>query len=451
MEKQGTPAIPIMSPYLVEAGWDNAFELGWPHPRLVSLSEPDALRGEKAVQRIINGKDPISGKPLMEAIVDALTRPLIAEEKKTGKLTHPIEPRILPVTGTYDEVQEYFFNNRMTDGLPVVIPTEDRVKRMLTGTSHRPDEIVTEAFKMGFTENGQREGRNITMEKVATIGVMAGCKPEYLPVLMALASKGPPYFSSAQSFTGAAVVHGPIAKEIGMESGYGCMGPYNHANATIGRAWQLMGRCLCYAIPGLTIMGDWGNNLQYNSLTFAENIDNPMTPWEPFHVEKGYDAKASVVSIWEGRGLRQRCGYNIPDFTLKVLDNVEPENGAVVLITPLSAKMLEEDFGFPTKDKFRQYIYDNSMMTVQEWLDSDQVQTFTIPHLELPSPPQMSPEMQKFQQAVRERLSLPSDTVINRFRSPSQINIIIAGEGMIYFVAGADLSLKDIVEIDPWR
>ena len=57
-----------------------------------------------------------------------------------------------------------------------------------------------------------------------------------------------------------------------MEAGYGAMGPYNHANAAIGRAWQLMGRCLCFAIPGLTIMGDWGNNLQYNSLTFAENI-----------------------------------------------------------------------------------------------------------------------------------------------------------------------------------
>jgi len=227
------------------------------------------------------------------------------------------------------------------------------------------------------------------------------------------------------------------------------MGPYNHANATIGRAWQLMGRCLCYAIPGLTIMGDWGNNLQYNSLTFAENVDNPMTPWEPFHIEKGFASKDSVVSIWEGRGLRQRCGYNIADFALKVLDNVEPENGALVLLTPLSAKMLEEDFGFATKDQFRQYIYENSMMTVQEWLDSDQVQTFTIPHLELPPPP--NPEFRQAQQAVRERLSMPGDTVIKRFRSPSQIEFIIAGEGMIYFVAGGDFSLKSMVKLDAWR
>ncbi len=431
----------------MEAGKDNAYELGWPHPRLVAVSEPNALRGEKAIRRILNGQDPVSGQPLMTALVNALTQKLTAEEKQAGKLTHPVEPRILPFTGTFDEVQEYFLKNRMTDGLPVVIPTEDKVKEMLKGTGHSPEEIVSPAFKMGNTDNGQREGQNITVEKVAVIGVMAGCRPEYLPVLLALATKGPPYFSSAQSFSGGAVVHGPMAKEIGMESGFGCMGPYNHANATIGRAWQLMGRCLCYAIPGISIMGDWGNNLQYNSLTFAEQVDNPMIPWEPFHVEKGFDRNESVVSVWEGRGLRQRCGYNIPDEAIKVLDNIEPENGALILLTPVSAKMLQEDFGFETKKQFRQYLYDNSHMTIQEWLDSDMVETFTIPGLELPAPP----ERQAMQRIVRERLSQPVDTIIPRFRSPDQINILIAGEGMIYFVAGADFTLKAMIKIDPWR
>ena len=448
MEKRGTPAVPLLSPYLVASARDAAFELGWLHPRFVSLSEPDALRGDEAIKRIVNDKDIISGRPLMAAIVDALTRPLTMEEKQTGKFNHIVEPRVLPVTGTFDDLQQYFLDHQMTDGLPVVIPTEEKVKWMLTGTSHRPDKVVAETFRMGITENGQREGRNITVEKVATIAVMAGCRPGYLPVLLALASQGPPYFSSAQSFAGAAIVHGPIAVEIGMASGYGCMGPYNHANATIGRAWQLMGRCLCYAVPGVTIMGDWGNNFQYNSLTFAENAANPMIPWEPFHVEKGFDSKESVVSVWEGRGFRQRCGYNLPDFTLKVLDNVEPENGALVLLTPLSAKMLEEDFGFTTREQLRQFIYENSIMTVQEWLDSDQVQTFAIPHLELPP---RNPEFQQAQQAIRERLLMPGNTVIKRFRSPSQINFIIAGEGMIYFVAGGDFTLKSMVKIDPWR
>jgi hypothetical protein len=226
------------------------------------------------------------------------------------------------------------------------------------------------------------------------------------------------------------------------------MGPYNHANATIGRAWQLMGRCLCYAIPGISIMGDWGNNLQYNSVTFAEQVDNPLIPWEPFHVEQGFKRNESVVSVWEGRGLRQRCGYNIPDEALRVLDNIEPENGALVLVTAVSAKMLQEDFGFETKKQFIQYLYDNSHMTIQEWLDSDMVETFTIPGLELPPP---NPEFGQMQKKVRERLSQPVDTIIQRFRSPNQINVLVAGAGMIYFVAGADFSLKSMIKIDPWR
>ena len=224
MEKRGVPAIPLLSPYLVESAKDAAYELGWLHPRFVSLSEPDALRGEKAVKRIIDGKDVISGKPLMTAIVNALTYPLTPAEKKTGRLSHSVEPRILPLKGTFDDMQAYFLDRKMTDGLPIVIPTGDKVREMLAGTTHRPDEIVAKSFKMGITENGQREGQNITVEKVAVIAVMAGCKPEYLPVLLALASKGPPYFSSAQSFTGAAIVHGPIAEEIKKAAGYGWLG-----------------------------------------------------------------------------------------------------------------------------------------------------------------------------------------------------------------------------------
>ncbi|UCC16130.1 MAG: hypothetical protein JSU58_07070, partial [Dehalococcoidales bacterium] len=94
MEKLGTPAVPLMSPYLVDSGRDAAFELGWPHPRIVSLSEPDALRSEKAVKRIVKEHDYISGKPLMEALVTALTKPLTKPEKETGKLKHPVEPRL---------------------------------------------------------------------------------------------------------------------------------------------------------------------------------------------------------------------------------------------------------------------------------------------------------------------------------------------------------------------
>jgi hypothetical protein len=441
MEKLGTPAIPLINPFFIKEAMLNARELGWPYPRIVAASEPNALRYDPAIQRIINGKDMISGKPFMTAVVDALTQPLNADEKKTGKLTHPIEPRILPVTGTEDELQKYFLENKMTDGLPVVLPTEEKVAAMLKGTSHPANEVVKKNFSIGRTANGQVEGRDITVEKVAVVAVMAGAKPEYFPVILALASYGPPISSSAQSFTGMAVVHGPIAKEIGMNSGFGCFGPYNHANATIGRAWQLMARNFAFAEPGLTVMGSWGNNLQYNMMTWAENLDDPVPAgWPPLYVEKGFKPTDSVVSVWSGRGFRQRVGFDVPALTLKALDNVT-YGGGLVLLPAVSARMLAEEYGFATKDDFRKFIYDNTLTTIKEWKDTDLVRTFHITAL----------ETGRANPAVAEYLKQPDAGVVRRFYNLSDINIMVAGAGCIFFTQGGDFDLRKMVEIDPWR
>ena len=126
-------------------------------------------------------------------LIDALTRPLTAEEQQSGMYTPPQPPRIT-MSGTYDELITYFEGDLgrfpadiapyawMTDGLPIVPPTEERVAKMLTGTSHSPDEVVNPKL-------GPRE-LVATVEKVAINAVMAGCKPEYMPVVMAMAELG---------------------------------------------------------------------------------------------------------------------------------------------------------------------------------------------------------------------------------------------------------------------
>jgi len=125
--------------------------------------------------------------------IDQLTRPLTAEEQESGTYQPPIPPRIA-MTGTYDEVQDYFMGDIsrfpvglapyawMTDGLPIVPPTEAKVAEMLMGTSHAPDEIVNPKL-------GPRQ-LIATVEKVAINAVMAGCKPEYMPVALAMAEMG---------------------------------------------------------------------------------------------------------------------------------------------------------------------------------------------------------------------------------------------------------------------
>src|SRR5919106_3646097 len=129
---------------------------------------------------------------------------------------------------------------------------------------------------------------------------MAGARPEYFPVILALASSGvSARGSTTSSMAAMAVVNGPIRQEIGMNAGTGAMAPYNHANATIGRAYGLLSQNLQGgSLPGITYMGSQGNNYMYNSVTFAENEER--SPWEPFHVQQGLRTTDSAVSVWSG-------------------------------------------------------------------------------------------------------------------------------------------------------
>ncbi len=117
--------------------------------------------------------------------------------------------------------------------------------------------------------------------------VMAGARPEYLPVILAMAASGiTARSSSTTSFATISVVNGPIRNEIGMNSGIGALGPYNHANATIGRAYGLLSQNLQGgSVPGETYLGSLGNFLSY-SACFAEAEER--SPWTPFHVDEGF-------------------------------------------------------------------------------------------------------------------------------------------------------------------
>ena len=197
-------------------------------------------------------------------------------ERTTPRLVEP---------DTEDNLQRQFLENNWTDGLPIVLPTEKRVAAMLAHTSRKPDEVVG---RMQATEF--RGAWEYTVEKVAVNAVMAGARPEYFPVILALAaSQVSARGSTSSSASAMVVVNGPIRHEIDMNGGIGAMGPYNHANATIGRAYGLLSQNLQGgSVPGETFMGSQGNNYTYNNVTFAENEER--SPWEPLHVQKGFKA-----------------------------------------------------------------------------------------------------------------------------------------------------------------
>ena len=188
-------------------------------------------------------------------------------------------------------VMQHFWEQGWTDGLPIVAPTPDRVEVFVAAAGLEPEAMVG-AYQTRATA--------LTAEKLAVNAVMAGCKPEYMPVLVA-AFEGltdPAYRMNHMASLGSPwpliIVNGPIVKEIGMTTGQYVMGGGNHANATIGRAVSLtMANCFGAKVGGVQ-RGCLGNPNRW-SFCIAENED---TPWTPLHAQRGFQAEESAVTVF---------------------------------------------------------------------------------------------------------------------------------------------------------
>jgi hypothetical protein len=353
----GLPTAPISTQRFLEVAKTITFKKGMPRQRMTYVPHPVSGRPPEVVRKYLEGNDPVSGKPILEELLAALTRPLDDEEKKTGFVTRPPRPRLIG-PDTPANLERMMVENGWTDGLPVVLPTEARVAAMLKGTRRAPGEIV------GLMRpSPPHEGWEYTVEMVAANAVMAGARPEHLPVILALASTGvTSLFSSTTSFARMVLVSGPIAREIRMNSGIGALGPFNEANAVIGRAWTLMSKNLGGSIAGETYMGSQGNNLNYNNVCFAENEAALPAGWKPFHVQKGFKPEESVVSTFTGWSLINHAGAaarNKEEFKRVIAGLSASGMGmgvgqAVILLDPIVARDLSESFD--TKEKFSAWL-----------------------------------------------------------------------------------------------
>jgi hypothetical protein len=195
---------------------------------------------------------------------------------------------------------EAYYERGWTDGLPVVPPSDRSLADMLAGAGLHGDEIVGEIPDRGVV---------VTAEKLAINAIMAGCRPEYLPVVLAairgLCHRDFAYHGPASSTGGSAmvlIVNGPIARRIGLNSGNNAFGQGTRANATIGRAVRLVMMNAMSTRPGLLDRATLGNPGKY-SFCFAENEADH--PWEPLHVERGFRADESAVTVYACNSLYQ--------------------------------------------------------------------------------------------------------------------------------------------------
>jgi hypothetical protein len=331
-----------------------------PYQRAAFVPHPVWGRSAEQLRQNIEGSDPITNQPVMQVIIDGLTRPLSKEESKTGFMHLSTQPKLIGPDSEANLTQ-YFHDDGMTDYLPIVLPTKERVMAMLKGTSHKPDEIVGKMSPAA----GAYEPWSYTVEQVAVNAVMAGALPEYFPVILAIAASGiSSMHSSTNSFVQALVINGPVRNEIGLNYGIGAMGPFSHANATIGRAYTLLSKNLGNGqIPGETYLGALGNAMTYANIVIAENEEE--SPWQPFHVEKGHKADASTVSFFMGYGLSSGQGTvagatkNDPKFDdefRNLFATVGTLFGAFAVLDPTVAKNIYEH-GYDTKQKLIDYIY----------------------------------------------------------------------------------------------
>lgn len=207
------------------------------------------------------------------------------------------------------DVQEHFFEASWTDGLPIVPPTPDRVLEMLlAGGVSDPDDVVGTVPQRGIV---------VTAEKAAINAVMAGCRPDYFPIVLAgLSAMLDPAFNAhtvTTSTGGAAIctiVSGPMAAEVGMNGQHNALGPGNRANATIGRALRLVASNVLGAKTGGLDGSSIGHPGKY-TLCVAE--DPPSAPWEPLAVALGFAPEDTVVTVVPTEGPRQVANHLVED------------------------------------------------------------------------------------------------------------------------------------------
>jgi hypothetical protein len=264
----------------VEGGAEVERTVGWSRPAWEKLT----------------GRSPLGdGLPEHRPGCGSLTvDPLVAERlaaRATGLGSRRVE-----LAAAEDEA-EAFFERGWTDGLPVVAPTPARVLRMLEGTTRAPGDVVA-LVPPEFNE--------ATVEKVAVNAVMAGCRPEYLPVVLAAVEASCTDEFNMHGllcttwFAGPVViVNGPARRQLGMNSGVNALGQGNRANATIGRALQLVVRNVGGGRPGEIDRATLGNPGKY-TFCFAE--DEEGSPWEPLSVERGIPEGTSAVTLFAGYG-----------------------------------------------------------------------------------------------------------------------------------------------------
>jgi len=450
--------------------------------------------GEPQIRSVIGprvGQGPERVAQIWDQIIAALTDPLTDKEKETGLYVPPPDPRIC-FTGTLLDAQEFFQKTapsaackncplaQWTDGLPVIIPTEARVKEMLTGTSHPAEQYI--AYATTGTTTYSSSGITVsvtagdpmrylpslwgtTIEKVAVNCVMSGCEPSAMPILLAAFSTGSAFVTTNCPAAYYLQISGPIVKEVGLN----VKDPYQvgvPSNMAIGRAYDMIFYNIGGALQG-SANTNLGNPTNRTGVAIGEDADSLPPGWNPDNVEANRTPSQSIVKVYanvfssggwvvsnwapqaftdlnQGKGpIARYLGvegkpgkYNILDFLVPQFIGAQAAQSGMAgwILSPDIAQSLY-DYGFKKKSDIGAYL--NNVVTVTNgeykkfgWWDfNTNGGTSSISGTGL------------------TYNTAPDSYLLHRMTSASIIVSNSVSQGVMIFY-GSSASTKDI---DPWR
>jgi hypothetical protein len=315
---------------------------------------------------------------------------------------------VFSFTGAYEEIDAHYQERGWTDGLPIIAPTEARVRDFLRASERDPREVL------GVLPPRQGEA---TVEKIAANAVMAGCRPEYFPVILAaIEALADPLFNldSIQATTHPVapliVVNGPIAREIGLNAGYNAFGQGFRANVTIGRAIRLVLMNIGGGLPGT---GDRATQGSPAKIAYCVAENEAENPWEPLHVEAGLSPDASTVTAFGCEG-----PHNIQDhFSNTGLGVLRTVAGAMGQAG--SNNLLGR--GWPLLCLGPEH----AATIARDGYSKQQVKEFLFEHARFPFA-RLGAEYQR-QQVERWGVADAPDTMVPIVRAPGDISVIVVG------------------------
>jgi hypothetical protein len=314
-------------------------------------------------------------KNIEDTLIDQIVEQLTNQQPVRRAVGKPCPAdREIVFRGEFEEVNRYFYEQTWSDGLPIVPPTIDKVKAFLKFTDRSPDEVL------GAMHPSEAEA---SVWKVAVNGVMSGCRPEYMPILIAIVEAmadpeyGVKHGGSTPGWEAMIVLNGPIANQLGFNHGIGVQRPGNQANTSIGRFYRLFCRNVLRFLPGTTDMATYGN--MFRAVLVEDDQACADIGWQPLHVTRGFKADESVITVTSVRAMSdpfstvgdraERHLEYVVDGVKRMINPYEASEAYietnVLLVTPVVAAIFAKD-GY-SKQAVNDYIMKNATLTAREF------------------------------------------------------------------------------------